>query len=363
MPAGLFEPIHLADLTLANRIVMAPLTRNRADRNGCPTPMMTTYYQQRASAGLIIAEAAPVSPQGVGAFFTPGIYSEEQAAGWRNITKAIHATGGHIFLQLQHCGRISHPSLLPDNTLPVAPSALRPEGQALTYTGSQDFVTPRALETGEIADVVAQFQHGAKMARQAGFDGVEILAANGFLIDQFLRDSSNQRTDAYGGGAQQRMRLLNEILDAVIDLWPANRVGVRLSPENRFNSILDSNPQEHFDYFIGQLDTRQLAYLHVLEGDMGTQSRTLDYAAFRNSYTGPYMVNNAYNLECAQAAVTGNAADLVAFGVPFVANPDLVYRFEKNLPLNEADAATLFGGGEAGYIDYPCFSDEYDQLN
>lgn len=270
MSLDLFEPYQLSDLTLANRMVMAPLTRNRADENGVVTPMMVTYYQQRASAGLVVTESAPVSSEGVGYPYTPGIYTDTQAESWLHVADAVHSAGGHIFVQLQHCGRISHPSLLPNNVTPVGPSALRPAGQAVTYTGMQDFVTPRALETHEIPGIVAQFQRGAEMAKHAGFDGVEVHGANGYIIDQFLRDGSNHRTDAYGGSMQNRMRLLNEILDAVCAVWPALRVGVRLSPENSFNSMSDSDPQAHFEYFVEQLSPRGLAYVHVLEGDMTT---------------------------------------------------------------------------------------------
>ena len=358
MSADLFEPFQLGDLTLANRIVMAPMTRNRADENGIVSPMMATYYQQRASAGLVVTESAPVSPEAVGYPYTPGIYTDAQAASWRRVTDAVHSAGGHVFVQLQHCGRISHPSLLPNNATPVGPSALRPTGQAVTYTGMQDFVTPRALETRDIPGIVAQFQHGAEMAKRAGFDGVEVHGANGYIIDQFLRDGSNRRSDAYGGSVQNRMRLLNEILDAVCALWPAPRVGVRLTPENSFNSMSDSDPQAHFGYFLEQLSPRGLAYVHVLEGDMMTKSSALDYRALRSQFAGPYIANNGYDLVRAQTAVRNGAVDLVAFGIPFLANPDLVRRYRENLPLNEADSSTFYGGGEAGYTDYPFYRAE-----
>ncbi|NIP74040.1 MAG: alkene reductase [Gammaproteobacteria bacterium] len=358
MPADLFEPFQLGDLTLANRIVMAPMTRNRAEEDGVVTPMMVTYYQQRASAGLIITESAPVSPEGVGYPFTPGIYTGAQAASWRRVTDAVHSAGGRIFIQLQHCGRISHPSLRPDNATPVGPSALRPDGQAVTYTGMQDFVIPRALETDEIPRIVAQFQHGAEMAKRAGFDGVEVHGANGYIIDQFLRDASNHRSDGYGGSVQNRMRLLNGILDAVCAVWPVQRVGVRLSPENGFNSMSDSDPQAHFGYVIEQLSPRGLAYVHVLEGDMMAKSSALDYGALRVKLAGPYIANSGYDLERAQTAVRSGAADLVAFGIPFVANPDLVRRYREGLTLAEADPNTFYGGGEAGYTDYPFYRRE-----
>lgn len=355
MPADLFEPFDLGELKLANRMVMAPMTRNRADNSGSVTPIMATYYQQRASAGLIVSESAPVSAEGVGYPFTPGIYDEAQVKSWRRLTDAVHAEGGQVFIQLQHCGRISHPSMLPGDMTPVAPSALRPEGQAVTYTGMQDFVTPRALETLELPDIVAQFRHAAQVAQRAGFDGVEVHGANGYIIDQFLRDGTNQRTDAYGGSVQNRMRLLNEILDAVCAVWPVHRVGVRFSPENSFNAMSDSDPQTHFGYFFEALSLRGLAYVHVLEGDMMTKSSTLDYRALRTKFSGPYIANNGYDLQKAQVALKSGDADLIAFGIPFLANPDLVRRYREGLPLNEADPSTFYGGGEAGYTDYPAY--------
>ncbi len=358
MSADLFAPFQIGDLTLANRMVMAPMTRNRADENGVVPPVMVTYYQQRASAGLLITESTLVSPEGVGYPSTPGIYTDAQAASWLRVTNAVHSAGSHVFVQLQHCGRISHPSLLPNNATPVGPSALRPTGQAVTYTGMQDFVTPRALETREVSGIVAQFHRGAEMARRAGFDGVEVHGGNGYLIDQFLRDGSNHRTDAYGGSVQNRMRLLNEILDAVCAVWPARRVGVRLTPENSFNSMSDSGPQAHFGYFAEQLSQRGLAYVHVLEGDMMTKVSALDYRALRSKFAGPYIANNGYDLARAQSAVRSGAADLVAFGISFLANPDLVRRYRRNLPLNTADQSTFYGGSEIGYTDYPFYRGE-----
>ena len=354
MPNTLFQPFQLGDLTLTNRMVMAPMTRNRAGADGIVPSMMVDYYQQRASAGLIITESVPVSAAAIGYPCTPGIYTNEQVASWRHVTQAVQAAGGHIFVQLQHCGRISHPSLLPGNTIPIAPSALRPEGQAVTYHGMQDFVLPREIGSHELPGVVAQFKRAAESARDAGFDGIEVHGANGYLIDQFLRDGSNRRAnDAYGGNVKNRMRLLNEILDAVCSVWPSQRVGIRLSPENRFNSMSDSEPQAHFEYIIGELAQRGLAYLHVLEGDMMTKTSVLDYRALRTQATCPYIANNGYDLSRAQAAISSGAADLIAFGVPFLANPDLVYRLREKLPLNEVDPTTFYRGGESGYTDYP----------
>lgn len=353
MPADIFDPIRLGGMTLANRLVMAPMTRNRADKDGVVSPMMVTHYQQRAGAGLIVTESAPISTEGVGYPFTPGIYNDAQTEGWRRLTKAIHSAGGRVFIQLQHCGRISHPSLQPNNAAPVAPSAIRPAGQAITYSGMQDFVTPRALEVHEIPAIVGQFQHAAELAKRAGFDGIEVHGANGYLIDQFLRDGSNHRQDRYGGNAENRMRFLNEVLDAVCGVWPAERVGVRLTPENGFNSMSDSAPQSHFSYFMAQLNGRGLAYVHVLEGDMMTDTKVVDYRALRSTFSGLYIANNGYDLGRAQMALQSGAADLIAFGIPFLANPDLVRRYRENLPLNPADPSTFYGGTEAGYIDYP----------
>jgi len=355
MTADLFEPFQLGDLTLANRMVMAPMTRNRADGDGVVPPLMVRYYAQRASAGLIVTESAPVSPGAIGYPFTPGAFSDAQTAGWLRLTNAVHSAGGRVFIQLQHCGRISHPSLRPDGATPVAPSAIRPDGQAVTYAGMQDFVTPRALETGEIAGIVEEFRHAAEIARRAGFDGVEVHGANGYLIDQFLRDGSNRRTDGYGGSPANRMRLLNEILDAVATVWPAGRIGLRLTPENSFNSMADSDPQAHFGYFLEQLGGRGLAYLHVLEGDMTSKAGAVDYRALRARFDGPYIANNGYDLARARTAIASGAADLVAFGIPFLANPDLVRRYRENLPLNLADPTTFYAGSETGYTDYPVY--------
>ncbi len=316
------------------------------------------YYQQRASAGLIITESTHVSAEGVGYPFTPGIYNDAQMASWRKLTDAVHSVGGHIFSQLQHCGRISHPSLLLNKITPVAPSAILPIGQAVTYTGMQNFVTPRTLKTYEITDIVAQFRHGAEMAKVAGFDGVEIHGANGYIIDQFLRDGSNHRTDAYGGNVKKRMRLLNEILGSVREVWPMRRVGVRLSPENSFNSMSDSDPQAHFEYVIDQLSSGDLAYVHVLEGDMMKKSSTLDYHVLRSKFTGSYISNNGYDLVRAQTALQNDTTDMVAFGTPFLANPDLVRRYRENLSLNEPDPSTFYGGSEEGYTDYPFYRDD-----
>ena len=353
MSADLFSPVTVGDLALSNRMVMAPMTRNRANRDNAPHDLNIEYYRQRATAALIITEASQVSLQGVGYPATPGIYSKEQVNGWRKVTDAVHAEDGHIFIQLWYCGRISHPDMLPDNQTPVAPSALQPEGDAITFTGPQPFVTPRALETDEIPGIVAQYRHAAQMAKEAGFDGIEIHSANGYLVDQFLRDGTNQRSDSYGGSMKNRMRFLNEILDAVCEIWPSTRVGLRLSPENSFNSMSDSDPQTHFAYFISRLQPRHLAYLHILEGDMMTKEQYVDYRALRDSFKGIYIANNGYDKTRAQNALAKGDCDLVAFGVPFLANPDLVYRYQNDLLLNEPDTDTFYGGDAHGYTDYP----------
>jgi N-ethylmaleimide reductase len=350
----LFTPITLGNIELKNRMVMAPMTRNRATADGnVPQEMNVTYYRQRATAGLIITEATQVSPEGVGYPLTPGIHSQQQVDGWRQVTDAVHEQGGKIIIQLWFCGRISHPSLLPDNQQPVSASAIKPAGEAFTMEGLKPFETPRELSADEIKTIVSQYRHGAELAKQAGFDGIEVHAANGYLIDQFLRDGSNQRSDAYGGSVENRMRFLNEVMDAVCDVWDSASVGVRLSPENPFNDMSDSDPQRHFEFFASELSGRGLAYLHLVEGGMGGGDATVDYHAIRRCFAGNYMANLGYDKAQANKAIANGDCDLVSFGVPFLANPDLVYRFEHDLPLNEADATTFYGGDETGYIDYP----------
>lgn len=352
MSKSLFSNYSLGDLQLANRMVMAPLTRNRAGEGGIPTRMNAEYYQQRATAGLIITEASQVSAKGVGYPGTPGIYSDQQVEGWRSVTEAVHNEGGVIYIQLWYCGRISHPDLL-GGEVPVAPSAIQPEGDAVTLEGMKPFITPRELEISEISNIVAEYRHAAEQAKFAGFDGIEVHAANGYLIDQFLRDDSNHRSDQYGGSKENRMRFLNEVLDAVSEIWPENRIGVRLSPENTFNSISDSDPANHFSYFISQLNKRELSYLHVLEGDMLNQSSALDYTALRSLFAGTYMANNGYTKDKAEQSLNADNSDLIAFGVPFLANPDLVARYQRDSVLNPVDSDAFYGGNEKGYTDYP----------
>ncbi|HEY8355203.1 MAG TPA: alkene reductase [Methylophilaceae bacterium] len=354
MTIDLFTPVTIGSIALRNRIVMAPLTRNRAGEGNVPQDINVTYYAQRASAGLIITEATPISPMGHGYPATPGIHSEAQVAGWKQVVEAVHAKGGKIVLQLWHVGRISHPSLLPDNALPVAPSAIKPAGQAFTYDGLVDFVTPRALETEELPGIVNDYAQATRNALAAGFDGVEIHAANGYLLDQFLRDSTNKRNDAYGGSIENRTRLLLEVTRAVVDVAGSGRVGVRISPLNPFNDISDSNPQALFNHVAESLNPFNLAYLHVVEGGMvGSDLPPFDFVELRRHFNGAYMANLGYTRDSANAAIAEGRVDLVAFGVPFIANPDLVERFRLNAPLNEADPSTFYGGSEKGYIDYP----------
>ena len=355
----LFEPYSLGHMPVANRIVMAPLTRNRALPGNIPGPLTVTYYTQRASAGLIITEAAPVCPEGHGYPRTPGIHSDEQIAGWRNVTDAVHAAGGHIYLQLWHVGRISHPSLQPDGVLPVAPSALRPAGQVWTGGGLEDYPTPRALESNEIPGIVAAYRQAALNARAAGFDGVEIHGANGYLLDQFLRSSTNLRTDDYGGTLEKRARLMLEVVEAVCDAIGSDRVGIRLSPENRFNDISDDDPQTTFEYVAKALNRFRLAYLRVLEGVVGVPSSAadvFDYKALRACFEGPYMANNGYDRQRAMDVIASGSADLVAFGRHFISNPDLVARLRAGAAIAEPDTKTLYTGEEHGYIDYPALN-------
>ncbi len=349
----LFTPLTLGGLTLPNRIVMAPMTRNRAGEGNVPTALNAEYYSQRAAAGLIITEASQISPEAVGYPATPGIHSDEQVAGWRQVTDAVHAEGGRIFIQLWHVGRISHSSMLPDKIQPVAPSAIRPEGDAVTYEGMQPFESPRALTTEEIPGLCADYAAAAQRAGDAGFDGVEIHAANGYLLDEFLRDGTNTRTDTYGGSIENRMRLLDEVITAVSTVWPSNRIGVRLSPENQFNDIRDSQPQAMFNAVVEMLRGHQLAYLHVLEGDMLGGDRRVDYHELKRRFGGLYMANNGYTQARAEQALQQGDADLVAFGQLFLANPDLPERFAQGARLNEPDPETFYGGDEKGYTDYP----------
>ncbi|MDD2932926.1 MAG: alkene reductase [Methylotenera sp.] len=355
MTKDLFSPAKLGSIELKNRIVMAPLTRNRAGEGGVPQPLNTTYYEQRASAGLIITEATPISTMAHGYPALPGIYTDAQIAGWKKVTDAVHAKGGKVVIQLWHVGRISHPSLLPNGVLPVAPSAIKPAGQAFTYQGLVDYVAPRALDASELTSIVADYVHATKSALAAGFDGVEVHAANGYLLDQFLRDGSNKRTDNYGGSFENRARLLLEVTKAVVEVAGADKVGVRLSPVNPFNDMHDSNPQALFNYVADALNVFKLAYLHAVEGGIhgGGIADPFDFDAFRQHFKGPYIANLYYDKQRGNAAIASGHADAIAYGVPFIANPDLVERFQADAALNEADANTFYGGSEKGYTDYP----------
>jgi len=352
--SDLFSPVKLGSIAMSNRIVMAPLTRNRSSMEGVPQDMNVTYYEQRATAGLIITEATPISPMGHGYPLLPGIYTDAQITGWKKVTDAVHAKGGKIVIQLWHVGRISHPSLL-NGATPVAPSAVKPAGKAFTFEGLVDFVEPRALDADELPNVVADYVQASQNALKAGFDGVEIHSANGYLLDQFLRDGSNKRTDNYGGSIENRARLLMEVTKSVVDAIGSDQVGLRLSPVNPFNDMKDSNPQALFDYVTEQLNQFNLAYLHVVEGGIhgGGIAEAFDFAAMRKLCKSPYMANLSYDKARGNAAIASGHADAVAYGVPFISNPDLVERFRKDAPLNDADSSSFYGGTEKGYTDYP----------
>jgi N-ethylmaleimide reductase len=355
-PASLFSPYRLGDLALANRLVMSPMTRSRAIEGNVPNPLAATYYAQRATAGLIITEATQVSPQGIGYIRTPGLHSAAQVGGWRTVVQAVHRAGGKIIAQLWHVGRVSHPDFH-NGALPVAPSALPVEGEAFTTSGRVKIVTPRALDADELPGIVGQFRRAAENAKAAGFDGVELHGANGYLLDQFLRDGANHRTDAYGGDIANRARFPLEVTDAVIDVWGGQRVGYKLSPYFAGYSMSDSNPRATFSYLAAELSKRGLLYLHVGEaiaGPMAAPAGTPRLApVLRDIFKGALMVNGGYDAQTGQAAIARGETDLVAFGVPFLANPDLPARYRSSRALNAPDPTTFYGGEEKGYIDYP----------
>ena len=355
---ALFQPFKVGDWNLPNRLVMAPLTRNRAGEGNVQGELNATYYAQRASAGLIIAEATQVAPEGQGYISTPGIHSAEQIEGWKKVTAAVHAAGGRIVLQLWHVGRISHTSLQPGGKAPVAPSAIRAEAKVFTAEGFSDVSEPRALELSEMPALVDSYRQGARNAIEAGFDGVEVHGANGYLIDQFLRDKSNLRTDDYGGNIDNRTRLLFEVCEAVSNEIGAGLTGVRLSPLTSFGDVSDSNPQALFNHAVERLAALNLAFIHVIEGETGgdRHPQSFDYAAMRKPFKGSWIVNNGYDRDSAIEAVASGKADLVAFGRLFIANPDLPRRLRENAPLNPLDAGTLYGGSEHGYTDYPALA-------
>ncbi|CAM5473498.1 alkene reductase [Eoetvoesiella caeni] len=349
----LYKNTRLGNYTLRNRFVMAPMTRSRADdASGIPSAFAAQYYAQRANAGLIITEGTYPSPMGKGYVRTPGIHSAAQVEAWKHITEAVHAKGGLIFLQLMHCGRISHPSLLPDHAAPVAPSAIAAEGKVFTATGPQDFVVPRALETEEIAGLVKEYRLATRNALEAGFDGVELHAASGYLPEQFLSSGTNRRTDRYGGSLENRARFIVEVLTAMIGEAGRDRVGIKIAPEMNFNSVSDADPRETYQYLLQRLGELKPAYLHLMK----TQS-TLDYRALlRPLFDGALLHGGGLDKESAQTLITSAGADAAVFGSLYLANPDLVQRFSSDAPLNKPERDTFYSAGPQGYIDYPALA-------
>ncbi|MFS8122414.1 alkene reductase [Rhizobium sp. BR 250] len=368
---SLFEPAQAGDIALANRIVMAPLTRNRSP-GAIPNNLNATYYEQRATAGLIVTEGTPISQQGQGYADVPGLYKREAIAGWKQVTDGVHSAGGKIVAQIWHVGRISHTSLQPHGGQPVAPSAI--PAKSKTYIINDDGTgafaetsEPRALTIDDIGLILEDYRSGARAALEAGFDGVEIHAANGYLIEQFLKSSTNQRTDEYGGSIENRVRFLLEVVDAVAEEIGAGRTGIRLSPVTPANDIFEADPQPLYNYVVEELGKRNLAFIHVVEGatggprDFKQGDKPFDYAAFKAAYRnaggkGLWIANNGYDRESAIEAVESGKVDAVAFGKAFIANPDLVRRFKDNAPLNEPNQPTFYGGGAEGYTDYPALA-------
>ncbi|RQP24232.1 alkene reductase [Piscinibacter terrae] len=362
--SNLFEPTRVGAIELSNHIAMAPLTRNRAAAGRVPSELAVTYYAQRASAGLVITEASQISPQGQGYLDTPGIYSAEQVAAWKKVTDAVHAAGGKIVIQLWHVGRISHVSLLPEGSAPVSSTAKPANGKTFIQGGFAQVSEPRALRTDELPALVDDYRRAARNAINAGFDGVEVHGANGYLLDQFLRDSINDRSDAYGGSIENRARLLLEVMEAVAGEIGADRTGVRLSPVTPSNDAAqDSNPKALFDHVVDRLAALKIAFIHVVEGQTGgpRDFAPFDFEHMRQRFKaghaqGAWVVNNGYNRQMALEVVAQGKADVVAFGRPFIANPDLVRRLKEDAPLNALQPATLYGGGAEGYIDYPALA-------
>ena len=360
---SLYDPITLGNLPLKNRVFMAPLTRNRARPDGVPGVLASTYYSQRASAGLIVSEATQISPMGKGYINTPGIHTEEQIAGWKSIVNAIHQSGGRIFLQLWHVGRISHNSLLPGNASPLAPSAITAQSQTVIATGFVDVSEPRAMTLADIRQTIEDYREAAANAKAAGFDGIEIHAANGYLIDQFLQTKSNMRTDEYGGIVSNRVRFLREVVDAVLSVWEPTRVGVRISPYGTFNDMGDENPEQTFSHVVDVLNHFRLGYLHVVEasrpGDAPGNAQLPDlFNQLRAMWNGVYIVNGGYDAARGEHAISTHRADAVAYGKLFLANPDLPKRLQYNGPLNQPDQTSFYGGTELGYVDYPNWVDD-----
>lgn len=348
----LFDPVTIGDLTLKNRVIMAPLTRSRAVGGArVPNALMAKYYEQRASAGLILSEATAVTPQGVGYADTPGLWSEEQVEGWKLVTQAVHQAGGLIFAQLWHVGRISHSSFL-NGEAPVAPSAIAAKGYVSLVRPQIPFPVPRALETDELAGIVAAYRQGAENAKQAGFDGVELHGANGYLLDQFLQDSTNQRTDQYGGSVENRARLMLEVTDAVIEVWGANRVGMHLAPRRDVHDMGDSNPSETFGHVARELGKRKIAFICARES-MGEDSLG---PLLKKEFGGVYIANEKMDKQAAQQQLDAGTADAVAFGKAFISNPDLPRRLQLDAPLNEWKAETFYQPTAEGYTDYPALA-------
>jgi N-ethylmaleimide reductase len=355
-PPSLFDSYRLGDITLSNRIVMAPLTRNRASAGLVPSPLAVEYYGQRASAGLIVTEATQISDTAQGYQDTPGIFTDAQVEGWKKVTDTVHAKGGHIFVQMWHVGRVSHRSLQPGGAAPLAPSAVRANTKTYVNNGFAEVDEPRALTLDEIKGVVEDFGKAAANAIRAGFDGVEIHGANGYLIDQFLRDGANKRTDAYGGSIENRTRFLREVLESVTGAIGAKRTGIRLSPVTPANDLSDSDPQPLFNHVLDVVESFRPVYVHMIEGATGGPrdiAPGFDFEALHKRFSGTWMVNNGYDKALAEQVVAGGKADLVAFGKPFVSSPDAVERLRRGAAFNEVDRETLYGGGAKGYIDYP----------
>jgi len=355
----LLEPYKLGPMTLPNRLVMAPLTRNRAVAGMVPSPLAVEYYGQRASAGLLITEASQISQQGQGYQDTPGIYSKEQVAGWRKVTERVHGRGGRIFIQIWHVGRISHTTLQPNGGAPVGPSAIRAKGKTFVGGTFTDISEPRALALEEIPEIVDDFRRATVNAIEAGFDGVEIHGANGYLLDQFAKDGANKRTDAYGGSIENRARLMLEVTKAVASEAGPERTGIRISPVTPSNDISDSDPQPLFEHIVDHLNALKLVYIHVIEGATGgpRDVAPFDYRSLRKRFNGVYIANNGYDFALANKVLAANEADLIAFGKLFIANPDLVERLKRGAPLNAPDKATFYGGDAKGYTDYPTLSE------
>lgn len=351
----LLTPYIIGDLSLRNRIVMSPMTRSRSPQ-GFVTDITVQYYEQRASAGLLVSEATNISPQAVGSAFTPGIFTTQQITSWRKVTEAVHQKDGLIFCQLWHSGRISHPDFL-NGDLPVAPSAIGTGGKIFTPTGWKEMVTPRELTLLEIQQIVEDYRQAAINAMEAGFDGVELHGAFGYLPNQFLSDQSNQRTDNYGGSVENRARFTLEVMQALISVWGSQRVGIRIAPNNVFNAVLDSNPATIYDHLVSELDKMDLAYLSLMNHPIDLSAYPQGIADlkkhYRERYQGTLMTNVGYTRESGEETLLHGKADLVAYGTLYISNPDLVERFASDLPLNPADRATFYGGDEKGYIDYP----------